>query len=306
MIAWNPYWKTDSVNTLLLTAIAMLAFAANSVLCRMALGAGLIDAASFTSVRIISGAVMLGLIVLPRLRSQGRPKVDLRAVAMLFAYMIFFSLAYLSLSAGTGALILFGAVQLTMFTVGLRRGEQFSKTAWAGLGVAIAGLVYLVSPGVTAPDTKGALLMAVAGVAWGGYSLLGRTAADPMESTAYNFIYSVPLAVGASLAFMSDYHLTVTGAALAMISGAVASGLGYFVWYAALRGLSAIRAATVQLSVPVIAAIAGVLLLGEDVTTRLALASIATLGGISVVLAQRTTDVSSSDIAIITEEDQRK
>jgi drug/metabolite transporter (DMT)-like permease len=148
--------------------------------------------------------------------------------------------------------------------------------------------------------------MAVAGVAWGGYSLLGRTAPDPMESTAYNFIYAVPLTLVASLAFMNDYHLTVTGAALAIASGAVASGLGYFVWYAALRGLSAIRAATVQLAVPVIAAIAGVLLLGEDVTIRLLLASVATLGGISVVLAQRTPDIRGSDIAVIPEEDQRK
>jgi drug/metabolite transporter (DMT)-like permease len=275
------------VNTVLLTAIAMLAFAANSLLCRMALGAGLIDAASFTSVRVISGAVMLGFIVLPRLRSQGRPKVDLRAVFMLFSYMIFFSLAYLSLAAGTGALILFGAVQLTMFTVGLRSGEHFSRASWAGLVLAIAGLVYLVSPGVTAPDPKGALLMAIAGVSWGVYSLLGRTAADPMESTAYNFIYSVPLALGASLVFINDFEVTVTGALLAVASGAVASGLGYFVWYAALRGLTAIRAATVQLSAPVIAAIGGVLLLGEDVTLRLVLASVATLGGIAVVLRSK-------------------
>lgn len=278
------------MNTMLLTAIAMLAFAANSLLCRMALGAGLVDAASFTSVRIISGAVMLGLIVLPRLRSQGRPKVDLRAVAMLFAYMIFFSFAYLSLSAGTGALILFGAVQVTMFVVGLRGGEHFSKSSWAGLALAVAGLVYLVSPGVTAPNPAGALLMAVAGVAWGFYSLFGRMAADPMESTAYNFIYSAPLALGASLVFLKDLHITNTGIALAVASGAVASGLGYFVWYAALRGLTAIRAATVQLSAPVIAAIGGVLLLGEEVNLRLVLASVATLGGIAIVLRNSQAD----------------
>jgi len=269
---------------MLLTAIAMLAFAANSLLCRMALGAGLIDAASFTSVRIISGAIMLGLIVLPRLRSQGRPKVDLRAVAMLFAYMIFFSLAYLSLAAGTGALILFGAVQLTMFIVGLRSGEHFSRLSWAGFAIAITGLVVLVSPGVTAPNPTGAVLMIVAGVAWGFYSLLGRSAADPMESTAYNFIYCVPLALAASLVFLEDFQITNTGIALAVASGAIASGLGYFVWYAALRGLSAIRAATVQLSVPVIAAFGGVLLLGEDVTPRLVIASLATLGGVAIVL----------------------
>jgi drug/metabolite transporter (DMT)-like permease len=279
---------------MLLTAIAMLAFAANSLLCRLALGAGLIDAASFTAVRVFSGAIMLGLIILPRYRLHGRPKVDWRSVTMLFAYMIFFSIAYLSLGAGTGALILFGAVQLTMFVVALKSGEPFSRLSWAGLALALAGLVYLVSPGVTAPNPTGALLMAIAGVAWGFYSLLGRTAADPMESTAYNFIYSVPLAVVASLIFIADFHFTIMGAVLAVASGAVASGLGYFIWYAALRGLTAIRAATVQLSVPIIAAFGGVLLLGEDVTLRLVLASIATLGGVAIVLSQKATRVPGS------------
>lgn len=275
------------MNTMLLTAIAMLAFAANSLLCRLALGAELIDAASFTGVRVLSGAVMLGIIILPRYRLHGRPKADWRAVATLFAYMIFFSIAYLSLGAGTGALILFGAVQLTMFIVALRSGEMFSKFSWIGLSLAIAGLVYLISPGVSAPNLTGALLMTIAGIAWGLYSLLGRTAADPLESTAYNFIYSVPLAVIASLLFIGEFHLTMTGAVLAVASGAVASGLGYFIWYAALRGLSAIRAATVQLSVPIIAAFGGVLLLDEAVTLRLIFASAATLGGVAIVLSQK-------------------
>jgi len=272
---------------MLLTSIAMLAFAANSLLCRLALDAGLIDAASFTSVRIISGAVMLSLIIMPRYRAHGRLPINWWSVAMLFAYMIFFSIAYLSLGAGTGALILFGAVQLTMFTVALRNGEVFSLPSWVGLTLAIGGLVYLVFPGVSAPDPVGALLMTVAGIAWGFYSLFGRSAADPMESTAYNFIYSVPLALVASLLFINEYHLTMTGAALAIASGAVASGLGYFVWYAALRGLTAIRAATVQLSVPVIAAFGGVLLLGENLTLRLIISAFATLGGVAIVLSQK-------------------
>ena len=272
---------------MLLTAVAMLAFAANSLLCRMALGAGLVDAASFTGIRIVSGAIVLGLIILPRWREHGRPAVNWGSVAALFAYMICFSIAYLSLSAGTGALILFGAVQLTMFTVALRAGEPFSTASWAGLLLAIGGLVYLVSPGVTAPDAMGALLMAIAGIAWGFYSLLGRNSADPMESTAYNFIYCVPLTVLTSLLFLGDLRVTITGASLAVASGAVASGLGYFVWYAALRGLTAMRAATVQLSVPVIAAFGGVVLLAEDVTLRLVLASAATLGGVAIVLRQK-------------------
>jgi drug/metabolite transporter (DMT)-like permease len=275
------------MNTFLLTAIAMLAFAANSLFCRMALGAGIVDAASFTSVRIISGALMLGLLILPRWRSRCHMPPDWRSIAALFGYMIFFSFAYLSLSAGTGALILFGAVQLTMFVVALRSGEHFSALSWAGLAFAFGGLTYLVSPGVTAPDPLGAAMMAVAGIAWGWYSLLGRSAVDPLASTAWNFIYSVPLAAVASLLFLKDFHITASGALLAAASGAVASGLGYFVWYAALRGLTAMRAATVQLSVPVIAAFGGAMLLDESVTLRLVLASIATLGGVAIVLRQK-------------------
>ena len=206
---------------------------------------------------------------------------------MLFTYMAFFSFAYLSLSAATGALILFGAVQLTMFIVALRGGEQFSLPSWAGLTLAIFGLVYLVSPGVTAPDPLGAVLMAIAGIAWGFYSLLGKGATDPVEATAYNFIYSVPLVIITSLLFIGDFHSSSSGVALAAASGAIASGLGYAIWYAALRGLTATRAATVQLSVPVIAAFGGGLLLSEQLTVRLLLASTATLGGVAMVLAQR-------------------
>lgn len=277
---------------MMLTATAMLAFATNSLLCRMALGEGLIDAASFTSVRVISGAVTLGLILLAR--GQGRQeagergKTDWRTIATLFTYMTFFSFAYLSLSAGTGALILFGAVQLTMFIFALRQGEHFAPLSWAGLTLAISGLVYLVSPGLTAPDFSGAVLMAVAGVAWGFYSLLGRGAANPLQATATNFLYSAPLVVIVSLLFRGDMSLSTTGLALAIASGALASGCGYVIWYAALPGLTATRAATVQLSVPAIAAFGGVVMLSEEITLRLLLASAATLGGVAIVLAQRT------------------
>jgi drug/metabolite transporter (DMT)-like permease len=274
-------------NTAILTLIAMLAFAANSLLCRMALGDGLIDAASFTLIRVVSGAVTLSLILLPRWRASGFTRVDWRAAAMLFTYMAFFSFAYLSLSAGTGALLLFGAVQLTMFAVALRSGERFPLASWAGLALAVSGLVYLVSPGVTAPDPVGAVLMIVAGIAWGVYSLLGKNAADPLEATAGNFVFSVPMAVLVSLAFKAEFDISMAGASLAIASGAVASGLGYVIWYAALKGLQATRAATVQLSVPVIAAIGGVILLSEKVTFRLVLASVVTLGGIALVLMQK-------------------
>ena len=273
-------------NTVLLTVVAMVAFAANSVLCRLALGAGLIDAASFATVRTISGAVLLAAILLLRQKKvAARP--DWRSVVALYLYMVFFAFAYLSLSAGTGALILFGAVQLTMFTVALRSGEQFPMISWAGLVLAIAGLVYLVSPGLTAPDPLGAALMTIAGISWGAYSLVGRSAKDPVEATAHNFLYAVPLVVATSLVFIGDLAVTAAGAAYAVVSGAVASGVGYVIWYTALRGLTGTGAATVQLSVPVIAAIGGVILLSEAVTLRLVVASAATLGGVALVLAQR-------------------
>jgi len=273
-------------NTIALTSAAMVAFAANSVLCRLALGAGLIDAASFATVRTVSGAVILGIILVLR-SGKVRAKPDWRSVVTLYLYMVFFAFAYLSLSAGTGALVLFGAVQLTMFIVALRSGEHFSPLSWVGLVLAIGGLVYLVSPGVTAPDPLGAALMAVAGIAWGFYSLVGRSAGDPTEATAYNFILSVPLVVITSLVFLGDFQVSPAGAAYAVASGAIASGIGYVIWYAALRGLTATGAATVQLSVPVIAALGGVMLMSEDVTARLVVASVATLGGVALVLTQR-------------------
>lgn len=274
-------------NTVLLTLLAMIAFAANSVLCRLALGAGHIDAASFASVRVISGAIALAAIVF--YRSNGRIERDAnwRSALALFVYMVFFSFAYLSLGAGTGALILFAAVQLTMFIVALRSGEIFSPLSWLGLLLAIGGLVYLVSPGVTAPEPVGAVLMTIAGIAWGVYSLLGRQVADPSRATAWNFLLSVPLVMITSLLFMQQFHATTTGVALAVISGVIASGIGYVIWYAALRGLATTSAATVQLSVPIIAAIGGVLLLAEGVTLRLGIASAATLGGVAIVLLQR-------------------
>ena len=275
-------------NTLVLTGLAMIAFAANSVLCRLALGGGFIDAASFATIRVIAGAVTLAAIVM--LRSDGRVSKDAnwRSGLALYVYMVFFAFAYLTLSAGTGALILFGAVQLTMFIVALRRGEKFSPVSWAGLSLAIAGLVYLVSPGVTAPDPFGAVLMAVAGIAWGAYSLLGRSATDPTRATAWNFILSVPLVLMTSAIFIERFEVSQAGVVLAVASGALASGVGYVIWYAALRGLAATSAATVQLSVPVIAAIGGTLFLSEAVTARLVVASVATLGGVAIVLMQRS------------------
>ena len=273
--------------TLALTAVAMLALAANPLLCRMALDAGHIDAATFTSIRVVAGTVMLWVLMAWARRGGERRPVDWRAVVTLFGYMIFFSFGYLSISVGTGALILFGAVLLTMFAVALKSGERFSPVSWGGLLVAILGLVNLVSPGVTAPEPVGAALMAVAGIAWGLYSLLGRGEADPLGTTADNFLYAVPLAIAVNLVFWNDIHTTWYGVTLAALSGAIASGLGYTLWYAVLAGIPATRAATAQLSVPVIAALGGVVLLAEPVTLRLVVSSVATLGGIAIVLMQR-------------------
>lgn len=280
----------------MLTAIAMLAFAANSLLCRLALGQELIDAASFTSVRVVSGSVTLCLIVLLRRRPHVRSTASWRTAVALFVYMACFSFAYRSLSAGTGALVLFGAVQLTMFTVALREGEHFSLLSWAGFAAAILGLIYLVSPGLTAPDLVGAGLMAAAGIAWGFYSLLGRGATDPLEATARNFVYAVPLALIVSLLSFSALKSSPGGLALAVASGALASGCGYVIWYAALAGLTGVRAATVQLIVPAIAAFGGIVMLAEPVTLRLLTASAATLGGVAMVVMQRAAKMSKSHV----------
>ena len=273
--------------TVALTVVAMLAFAANSLLCRLALQQAAIDPASFGSVRLVSGALVLAAIVRLRAGPPAAARTDWLAAVMLWAYVACFSFAYLTLAAGTGALILFGAVQLTMFSVGLYAGERFTAAAWCGLALALAGLLYLVSPGIAAPPPLGAALMASAGIAWGIYSLRGRGAGDAVAATAGNFLRAAPLALTLSVVFASAFQVSATGVALAVASGAVTSGLGYVVWYTALPGLSALRAATVQLSVPPLAALGGALLLAEALSLRLLLSSAAILGGIALVLLSR-------------------
>ena len=275
-------------STVVLTMLALVAFAANSVLCRIALGQELIDAASFASIRVISGATVLAVIALPRWHRNGYERTDLRAATALFLYMIFFSYAYISLSTGTGALILFGAVQLTMFIAALRAGEEFVLLSWIGLALAAIGLIYLVLPGVTAPDPVGAAFMAVAGIAWGWYTLRGRGVRDPLGATANNFLVGIPAVLVVSLITLQSQQASLPGILLAMASGALASGVGYVIWFAALPGLTTTRAAIVMLSVPVIAAFGGVVFLSEAVTARLVLASVAILGGIWLVLVQKS------------------
>jgi len=276
----------SALKTAALTAAAMAAFAANSLLCRAALGAQLIDPASFTTARTLAGAVTLGLLAFPALRRDGL-RASPRGVAALTAYMLCFSFAYVTLDAGTGALLLFGAVQLTMLVAALRGGERFGAPAWIGFGAAIAGLIWLVSPGVAAPEPPGAALMLCAGIAWGVYSLRGRTAQAPLLATAGNFVFAVIPCAAVSAMFIGSFQVSAAGLLLAAASGSLASGIGYAIWYAALRGLSAGRAAAVQLSVPLIAALGGVALLDERFTPRLGVAAVLTIGGIALVLRRR-------------------
>ena len=281
--------------TFALTAAAMLAFAGNSILCRWALDYGLMDAASFTTVRILSGAAVLALIVLPRHSVPVPRRHDWLPAAMLFCFMACFSFAYLTLSAATGALILFGVVQITMISQAVRSGETLTTVAWTGFGVALLGLAWLVSPGATAPDPTGALLMAGAGIAWGIYALLSQRDANPILGTARNFLLAMPMALILSLALFGRMNWTWDGITLAVASGGITSGLGYVVWYAAAPRLSTIQGASVQLIVPIIVAALGLLLLSEAVTERLMLACALVLCGVGIVTAQRAARAARSD-----------
>jgi len=275
-----------------LVVLTMIAFAGNSLLCRLALRNTPIDAASFTAIRLVSGAIALWLIV--RLRDAARTDSGTHvdgsnwlSALVLFAYAVAFSFAYVSLSAGTGALLLFGAVQATMIGWGLYRGERFLPGQVVGLLLAFAGLVGLMLPGISAPSLQGSVLMLGAGVAWGVYSLRGRGAGDPTRTTAGNFLRSVAFAVALAVAALPWSSLDHAGVCYAIASGALTSGVGYAIWYTALKGLKATHAATVQLSVPVIAALGGVLFLDEHVTLRLLVAAVAILGGIALVVLGR-------------------
>jgi drug/metabolite transporter (DMT)-like permease len=273
-----------------LTSLAMLAFAGNSLLCRLALKHTPIDPASFTAIRLISGALMLFLIVKLRRKAVTGQGNWLSAFA-LFVYAAGFSFAYVSLTAATGALLLFGAVQATMISHGLWAGERLRSLQWLGLLLAFGGMVGLLLPGLAAPPLLGSVLMLGAGVAWGVYSLRGKGAGDPTGVTAGNFMRAAPMAVALSLLLLSypQVHATwdTAGFGYALASGALTSGMGYAVWYTALPALKATQAATVQLNVPVIAALGGTAFLGETITLRLILASIAILGGIALVILEK-------------------
>ena len=264
------------------TALALLAFAGNSLLCRLALRDGGIDAASFTAIRLAAGA--LALLALTRGRAWRAG--SWRSAAALFVYAIAFSCAYLGLPAAGGALLLFGAVQASMIGAGLYRGERLTALQWLGFALALGGLVGLVLPGLSAPPPGAALLMILAGIAWGVYSLRGRGGGDPLQATAGNFLRA---AVPGVLVVLVPHEVALgaRGVACALASGAITSGIGYAIWYSALPHLRATQAATVQLAVPVIAALGGAALLGEAFTLRLLLAGVAILAGVGVVVLRR-------------------
>lgn len=280
-----------------LTAFALTAFAFNSILCRLALRGEEADAVGFTVVRLVSGAVTL-VVIGYFFRGTGFRAGEKRALTyvrttgtgswpsafFLFAYAICFSFAYLGLTTATGALILFGCVQFTMIGVSVFRGERPTGLEWIGLIVAVSGLIYLVLPGLSSPPLLNALLMATAGVAWGFYTLRGKGSEDPLGDTAGNFVRAVPMAILIALPFLSKVHLSMRGILLAVLSGAVASGIGYTVWYSALKYHTSTRAAVLQLAVPVIAAVGGIVLLLEVADLRILVASVLILGGIAIAV----------------------
>jgi drug/metabolite transporter (DMT)-like permease len=279
----------------LLTAAAMLCFAANSVLCRLALSRGSIDAVTFTNIRVLSAAGMLSLaLYLARRELPRLAHVNLPSVIALLGYLIFFSLAYVRVDAGSGALILIGAVQITMFGIAFVEGERFKLSQWAGLGLALLGLTYLILPGISAPDPVGAVLMSLSGISWGCFSLFARGVPDPIAANASNFLACL-LPVGLmNLTIGFPAGTTSSGLLLAFLSGGFATGFGYIVWYVAVRDLPVAHAATVQLALPALVALGAVAFLSEPITIRLLIASAAMLSGIALVLGWSAERVNAS------------
>ncbi len=284
----TPLTPAFVVKTTLLTALALIAFAANSILCRYALEHNQIDAASFTNLRLLSGALMLALIIsLHRQPSHSRSKGSWFAGFMLFSYACAFSFAYLELGAAMGALILFGTVQVTMVLHNVYTGNQLHTSEWLGLGLAFVGFVYLLLPGLTAPPLTGFIVMALSGISWAAYTLKGRQSSQALMDTAYNFIKTLPFVAILTVLSYQNAIVSYQGIVLAILAGAITSALGYIIWYRALSGLSSTQAAVVQLFVPVITAVASVFLLSEAITVRLTVASTLILGGVLLVILGR-------------------
>lgn len=292
------------LKTISLTSLALIAFAANSVLCRLALGEQSIDASSFTIIRLLSGALILFIIVsfkhylsnrkqvsngldIEKTESKEDSNSSWSGSLMLFIYALTFSFAYITLDTATGALILFGSVQITMILVNTFNGNRLHFTEWLGVVIAFIGFVYLMLPGINTPSAFGFFLMTISGIAWGLYTLKGRGSQNPLMDTAHNFIKTIPLVIVVGLVqllIIKSTHLSNTGIYLAILSGAIASGVGYSIWYSVLPHLSVVLSAILQLLVPVIAALGGILFVNELITQRLLISALMILGGILLVI----------------------
>jgi drug/metabolite transporter (DMT)-like permease len=284
--------------TIIFTGLALIAFAANSVLCRLALGNHSIDASSFTVIRLLSGAIFLLIIIaITQNTTASISRGNWLASLLLFLYALTFSYAYISLDAGTGALILFGTVQITMILLSLISGTRLHYLEWAGVIIAFSGFVYLILPGVTTPSPIGFLLMTASGIAWGIYTLKGRRSKSPLRDTAYNFLRTTPLVIILAIVTINYTHYSAKGILLALLSGGITSGVGYTIWYIALANLSSTQAAVLQLLVPVIAMLGGVIFVSEAITFRLGISTILVLGGILlVVFGQYISTQNKSDL----------
>ena len=278
-------YKKNSLKTIIYTSLALIAFAANSVLCRKALGEGKIDAAGFTIIRLLSGSLILFIILnLPKRKKTVKSNGNWFSSMMLFLYAVCFSFAYITLDTGTGALIAFAVVQITIISQALFSGHRLSALEIFGTIMAFAGFVYLVFPELNTPTIKGFILMTISGVGWGMYTIRGQGSINPLNDTAFNFIRTIPFVLVLFVLSIKYINLSFEGVLLALISGAITSGIGYTIWYLALMGLSKIQSAVVQLLVPIIAAFGGVIFMNEVIGSRLSISSMLILGGILVVL----------------------
>ena len=280
------------IKTILFTGLALIAFAANSVLCRLALGESAIDASTFTIVRLLAGAIVLTVIMsISKIKSNSNTNSSTKgswpASIALFIYALTFSFAYVTLDTATGALILFGSVQITMILMSIFSGNRLHISEWFGMAIAFTGFVYLILPGVTTPSVIGFLLMTVSGIAWGIYTLKGRGSQNPIMDTAFNFLRTMPFVIILAVITIKYAHYSSEGILLAVLSGSIASGIGYMIWYSALSGLSVTQAAVLQLLVPVIAAVGGIIFVSESISFRLTVSSAMILGGILMVVLGR-------------------
>ncbi len=280
--------STYSIRFYISTVLALLAFAGNSILCKMALGGNAIDPTSFTSIRLLSGIVVL-LIITKTTNKVGVSvsKGSWLAATLLFVYAVSFSFGYMSLDTGIGALILFGSVQITMIIANLVSGNKLHYTEWFGLCMAFSGFVYLITPGISTPSLQGFVLMTLSGIAWALYTLIGRSSCNPLTDTAYNFLRTFPFVIIMILFMSKNVSLSTNGALLAVLSGGVASGIGYTVWYSVLNKISITQSAVIQLLVPIIAALGGAVLLMEVITLHLLFSSALVLGGVLMVILGR-------------------